>query len=84
MKWHPAIEFPPVEEHSMGIKRSRNVLIFDGKDILIGHAQQMDSYSEDTEPEPVEWVLIGRDGYRIEGITHWTNLPMPPHGNVRL
>lgn len=32
----------------------------------------------DDPPGWSDWVLFGRDGYLVEGVTHWMNLPEMP------
>jgi hypothetical protein len=53
---------------------SESVLVFDGKYVYIGYL-----YVLDDEYGP-EWVQFGRDGYKIDNVTHWMPLPKLPDG----
>ena len=66
-------ELPKPEEDYISFTHSRDVLVYDGKQVRIGHLQVW----EDNEYPP-QWRESGRDGYEINGVTHWMPLPEPP------
>ena len=59
------------------IKRSRDVLLcMKNKRRLVGYLQV---YNEGDGEFSKSWELAGRDGYRVDDVTHWQELPDPPN-----
>ena len=74
MNWFRYPEFKPEpEEDYSAFTHSKRVMVFDGKKIQIGYLQKWDEneYEEN-------WKQDGPDGYFIEGVTHWADLPEFP------
>ena len=72
--WIAASEKPPRQECYGEFWHSETVIVTDGKDIYMGYWESWD------DPEYYGgWKLQGRDGYTIEGVTHWMYQPSFPN-----
>ena len=72
--WVPKPSTLDSEDYGAWVNSDR-VLAWDGRAVWVAYVQH---WRGDDEPEPYRWVSAGRDGYGIEGITHWQPLPEVP------
>ena len=64
---------PPVKEDYGSFFHSEDVLVTDGKQVWAAYLQTWEN-----EEYPAVWKMKGRDGYDIEGVTHWMPMPETP------
>lgn len=69
--WFPSYVRPPMVEDYGDFFESADVLFTDGKEYWTGRLQTW----RDEEYAP-SWKMKGRDGYTVDGVTHW--MPLPP------
>lgn len=57
---------------------SEQVLFTDGVERYVGkYYSDADDWTPEDEQRP-RWIISGRDGYEVEGVTHWQPLPALP------
>jgi len=72
--WQPYPETKPSQgDHYPPFTDSEYVLAWDGRRVLQACLRE----HEDSTFYP-RWVLVGPDGYYLDGVTHWHPLPKPP------
>lgn len=69
---------PPGEEEWPGIHQSIQVLVATPEGIYIAAFCDMRDEDEQDEPPWPGWQQQGRDAYRLDGVTHWMELPKLP------
>lgn len=75
-KWIPVSErMPDVELDPFCWEESDHVLATDGLRVHVACTRKLLSEHEDLE---TCWVIVGRDGYEFEDVTHWMPLPKLP------
>lgn len=72
MKWIPASLTPEVWGDDPG--QSEPVLATDGHTYQVCRLTREYDLG-DGEPLAHRWVVVGRDGYTFEGVTHWMEFP---------
>jgi len=71
-QWHAIPEAPVMDERDCGWPNSRPVLTYGYGEIGIAYLEQID---EDTPPQ---WRDNGSEGWALNNITHWMDLPGAP------
>lgn len=70
---------PPLEGEDYGYRReSVEVLAFAGGRIHVARFTAELEDPDEWSPPSSWWILQGRDGYRLDGVTHWAFLPEGP------
>ena len=77
--WTPVDDSLPILKFDMGSGDSVNVLLTDGTTQWIGYLYQIQG-----DDEPPHWKQQGRDGYRLDCVTHWRPLPPLPKATTCL
>lgn len=73
LNWYSVNDcLPKIREDDFGFHQSETVLVYlEGGLMFTAFLRRY----EDFDPD---WILLGRDGYIAENVTHWRWLPMMP------
>jgi hypothetical protein len=77
--WIPVATALPDVDEDMGSYSSRNLLVY----TAAGDTQHAYLVSYPVEDDGDDWggprwILVGRDAYQLDGVTHWRSLPATP------
>lgn len=71
--WHSVNTLPPTNEDVFGHCYSRDLLITNGREMFVGYYEVFKE-----NPGWNGWRIKGRDGYNIDNVKYWRELPELP------